>query len=195
MVRALDPVIVRGNHDAAAVTPGAELWFTPAAKTCILWTRELLSQENRDFLLALPPAEVEDDAHLCHGALFDPDYYTTTTREAAASMQVMALPLCFFGHTHYAEWFVSNGDEALPEQFPAPQGDEIRLQPGNAYMINPGSVGQPRDGNSQAGYAVWDTEAQTVVLHRVSYNVSATQRKMDDEGLPRSMSERLMMGV
>ncbi len=195
LLRSLSACVVRGNHDVAAVLPGAEQWFTPAAKTCILWTRGRLTPDNREFLATLEDTATAADAHLCHGSLFDPDYYTTTVHDAAASIRQMTLPICLLGHTHYAEWYVAPDRDALPEQTSAPRGGELVLAPGALHLVNPGSVGQPRDGNSQASYAIWDSDAQRIVVHRVSYNVSATQRQMDEAGLPPSMSERLMIGV
>lgn len=195
LMRALASCIVCGNHDVAAVRPGAEQWFTPAAKACILWTREQLSPENKEFLAGLEDTGTVADAHLCHGSLFDRDYYTTTIYDAAASIRQMTLPICLYGHTHYAEWYVATDRDALPEHKSAPHGGELAVSPGAFHLVNPGSVGQPRDGNSQASYAVWDTDEPSIVVYRVSYNVAATQRQMDDAGLPRSMSERLMIGV
>ncbi len=194
LVRDLEPQIVRGNHDEAAVTEGAEEWFTPAARECILWTREQLTGENVEFLLSLHPFVDVEGAHLCHGSLFDPDYYTTTAREAEFSLERMTAALCFFGHTHYAEWFVG-GDGELPMQVSVVHGGILKMAPGKRYLVNPGGLGQPRDGNSQTSYAIWDTEAATVEVHRAPYNVSATQARMRDCGLPWSISERLMMGV
>ena len=195
LIRSLDPIIVRGNHDHAAVTPGIERWFTPAARACILWTREQLTQQNRDFLLGLEPLGEAQGAHLCHGSMFESDYYTTTVEDAARSFCEMSRPLCFFGHTHYAEWFTEGRDGALPIEHPMPEGGALLAQANRRYLINPGSVGQPRDGNSQASYAVWDTEANTIAIHRVPYNIAATQRGMEAAGLPWNMSTRLTMGV
>ncbi|NSW55960.1 MAG: metallophosphoesterase family protein [Armatimonadetes bacterium] len=195
IVRALEPSIVRGNHDYAAVQPGGERWFTPAARACILWTRDQLTDVNRDFLGSLKPFVDIPGAHLCHGSLFDADYYTTTPFEAAASLRVMTQQLCFFGHTHYAEWFSSRAGQERPDQFAAPDGATLRLEDGAKYMVNPGAVGQPRDGNSQAGYAIWDDVTHEIILCRVPYNIRAAQEKMEQAGLPWNMAERLNIGV
>lgn len=195
MIRGLDPIIVRGNHDYAAVAPGQEEWFTPAARACILWTREQLEPANREFLAALEPYVNLDNAHLCHGALVEPDYYTTTPHEALLSFKLMDRPLCWFGHTHYMEWYAQTADHEVPMAHPAPEGAALRITEGVRYMINPGAVGQPRDGNSQAGYAVWDTDAAEISLERVPYNVRAAQDQMQQAGLPWNMAGRLSMGV
>ena len=195
LVRGLKASVVRGNHDLAAVSPGEERWFTPAASFCVVWTREQLSAENRQFLSDLAPDAEVGQAHLCHGSLFDPDCYTTTVREADFTMRLMHLPVCFLGHTHYAEAYVKGDGDRLPAQRPMPQGGVVLLEPGKQVMVNPGAVGQPRDGNSMAAYAVWDTDAAQITLHRVPYNVRAAQENMAAAGLPKSMSARLMLGV
>jgi diadenosine tetraphosphatase ApaH/serine/threonine PP2A family protein phosphatase len=195
LIRGLDPIIVRGNHDEAAVVEGAEEWFTPAASACILWTREQLTPENRDFLAALEPFARVDGAQLCHGSLFDPGFYTTTSGEAALSFHTMEHCLCFFGHTHYAEWFVEQPGQGLPVQVSATSGGVLHQEQAKRYLVNPGGVGQPRDGNSQTSYALWDTEAATIEIVRATYNVSVAQAKMREARLPYSMSERLMLGI
>jgi diadenosine tetraphosphatase ApaH/serine/threonine PP2A family protein phosphatase len=136
-----------------------------------------------------------DGAELCHGSLPDPDFYTTTTREAALSFRQMVEPLCFFGHTHYAEWFMEEPGQGLPHQVSATRGAVLSIEPGRRYMVNPGGAGQPRDGNSQTSYAIWDTGAGTVQIARAPYNVAAAQHAMRDAALPSSMSERLIVGV
>lgn len=195
IIRGLDGIILRGNHDVAAVQPGAERWFTPAATASILWTREQLTPANREFLLGLEPRREVDGAHLCHGALFDPEFYTTTVQDAAQSFERMTEPICFFGHTHYAEWFALKSPEALPTQHPMVDGGVLQVAPDRKYMLNPGSVGQPRDGNSMAAFAVWDADAATIAIHRIPYNIQATQDSMEMAGLPWNMSARLTMGV
>jgi predicted phosphodiesterase len=195
ILRQMSALMVRGNHDHAAVVEGGERWFTPAARECIIWTRDTLTEENRQMLLGLPPFAEVEGAELCHGSLFDPDFYTTTVTEAAHSIRAMQGSLAFFGHTHYAEWFTSHDDADLPVQFPMPYGGVLDLDPARRQFVNPGSVGQPRDGNSQAAYALWDSDEGTVTLERVSYNVRAAQERMHHLGLPHNMASRLLLGV
>ena len=195
IMREMDALVVRGNHDLAAVTPGAERWFTAAARECILWTREQLTEENRQFLESLEPEAQFAGAHLCHGAVFEPDYYTTDPEDAMLSFRVMELALAFFGHTHYAEWFTQNGSHSLPVQHPMPHGGVLTVEEGRRYLVNPGALGQPRDGNSQAAYAVWEQEEGIIVLHRVPYSIRDTQERMEAAGLPWNMAARLVTGV
>ncbi len=194
-IRELSAVIVRGNHDEAAVRPAKEEWFTAAARACIQWTRSALEEEHLAFLAELQPVRQLPGAHVCHGSLPDPDLYTTGPLEAMASVTVMEEQICFLGHTHFAEWYTYRNDGRPPSQHPRPEGGHFELVEGRTYVINPGGVGQPRDGNSQASYAVWDQETRTVEIRRVSYDVAAAQRLIYEADLPPSMAERLRYGI
>lgn len=195
LIRELKAVVIRGNHDEVAVKVGKEEWFTAGARACILWTREVLTPDNRGFLAALKPLHRVAGAHLCHGSLVDPDLYTTAPLEALLTAQAMEEPLCFLGHTHYAEWYTYRGDNRPPTQSARPGGGELPLLAGRQYIINPGAVGQPRDGNSQASYAVWDTEAQVVTIQRISYDIAEAQQRILEAGLPTNMADRLKFGI
>lgn len=196
IVRQLNCISVRGNHDEAAVSPGKEVWFTWAARACILWTREVLSEENRAFLASLEPVVRLDDIVLCHGSVPDPDFYTTTPREAMLTFRVLNQHLCLFGHTHYAGWFAYCPQRAqLPSQHASPNGGVVELENGTFYMVNPGGVGQPRDGNSCAAYAILDTEKRRIELRRQPYNIARTQQAIALAGLPEAMAARLSFGI
>jgi len=195
LIRELPASVVRGNHDDVAVHPGGEEWFTAAARACILWTREVLNDENREFLEGLRPSLQLDGAHLCHGSLPDPDMYTTSATEALYTFSVMEEQCCFLGHTHYAEWYTYRADNRSPSHHPRPEGGECHLADDRLYIINPGAVGQPRDGNSQASFAIWDTAAKLVTIIRVSYDIEAAQQRILDAGLPPNMAERLRYGI
>jgi len=196
LMRELDCLCIRGNHDEAAVFPGKEEWFTAPARYCILWTREQLTDTSREFLQNLEPtAMVENRITLCHGSLPDQDYYTTTPMDAMLTLSVMQTPLCLFGHTHYAEWFIYNRNDDLPSEHPQPQGGACKLRDGLLYLINPGAVGQPRDGVEKASYAIYDDEAAEVTIYRVAYDIAKTSAQMAAAGLPESMYARLWLGV
>ena len=111
------------------------------------------------------------------------------------SFQAMPGQIGFFGHTHYAEWFHYAGGDELPTEQTRPRGGFLRLVKGSQYMINPGGVGQPRDGNHQASFAIWDQTAGTVEILRVDYNVADTQRRMLEAELPENMALRLGLGI
>lgn len=195
LLRSLPGVCIRGNHDEAVVQPGKELWFTPAARACVAWTREVLTAENMAFLESLPPEGVVEGAAICHGSLPNPDLYTTTPEEAMLSFRELDGALAFFGHTHYAEWFRYLGGDLPPSEETRPRGGFLRLGVEGKHLVNPGAVGQPRDGNPQASFAIWDTAAQTVEIVRVDYDVADTQRRMFQAELPENMALRLALGI
>ncbi|MFW5869252.1 MAG: metallophosphoesterase family protein, partial [Armatimonadota bacterium] len=166
------------------------------ARACILWTREQLREDNLQFLSELPTLEIVDDAiTICHGSVPDPDQYTVTPVDAMMSFREMTTPVAFFGHTHYAEWFVDSGDGHLPVEHPLPSGGSLHLKSDNLYLVNPGAVGQPRDGNELASFAIYDDEAREIVIHRVAYDIAKAALQMQEAGLPDAMHSRLWMGV
>ncbi len=195
LVRTLPGAAICGNHDVAAIQPGREIWFTPAARACILWTREVLTPENLAFLESLSPRAEVAGAMLCHGSLPDPDFYTTTPEEALLSFRMMEGPLAFFGHTHFAEWYEYGPGLLVPEESACPQGGVCTLRAEFQYLINPGAVGQPRDGNHQASFAIWDTEVEMIAILRLDYDIAAAQRRMYAVGLPENMALRLALGI
>ncbi|MBC7287359.1 MAG: metallophosphoesterase family protein [Armatimonadetes bacterium] len=195
-LREIDAIVVRGNHDEAAIRPGKEMWFTAAARACIVWTREVLTEENRQFLMQLKPRVDVDGLVLCHGSFLDPDFYTTTPREAMLTFRVMTTQICLFGHTHFAEWFEYRpGHDDLPLEFYATHGGVLQIDPDALFMINPGAVGQPRDGNPRAAYAILDVEERRVEFRRIDYDIARAQRAILEAGLPQAMAARLAAGI
>lgn len=186
---------VVGNHDHAAVYPGKDRWFNLQARECLLWTRNELSDDNRGFLAELPHQTTVNGLQMCHGSLADPDQYVTTPTAALSSFDLMEKSILMFGHTHFSEWFEQRLPGHLPEHREAPGGGRLQVQKGWRYMINPGAVGQPRDGNSQAGFAIVDTSTGEVQLRRVGYDIALTQREIIEAGLPELMAKRLLLGV
>ncbi len=195
LVRELDCVSVVGNHDLAACQPGKERWFTPAARACILWTREVLTDDNREFLATLQATATVGGVELCHGSLADPEAYVTMPDETLSSFALMEQQVCFFGHTHYAEWYVQSEAGKLPVQLGAAAGGTLEIVRGHRYMVNPGAVGQPRDRNSQASFAIYDADNGSVEIVRAGYDVATTQQQIIEAGLPENMAARLLMGV
>jgi len=196
VIRGLGAISVRGNHDEAAVDVIKAEWFTAPARACILWTAEQLRDDNVEMLQSLPPREVVDDrVTICHGSIPDPDHYTVSPADAQISLAVMGTPIAFFGHTHYSEWFIGSDDGQLPSEHPIPAGGRLRTDNGHLYLVNPGAVGQPRDGNELASYAVYDDEVGEVTIRRVSYDIAKTAQQMKDAGLPEAMYARLWLGV
>jgi predicted phosphodiesterase len=194
-VRALDPIaVIRGNHDKAACGLDDGSGFNTVARLAASWTRETLTPVNRAYLRALAqgPTAIDVFVEICHGAPFDEDYYIFNADDAVRAMTAATRPLCLFGHTHLPVAFQQH--EQQLGGF-APQGDsELKLREGVAYLVNPGSVGQPRDGDPRAAYAVLDVDALMLALRRVEYPVHAAQRRILDAGLPTSLANRLGIG-
>ena len=191
--------VVRGNHDKAAAGLLSSEWFNPVAKQAVQWTRRTARADTLQDLARLPagPARPVAGYVLCHGTPMDEDRYMTEQGAVAESFAWMwadgAARVCFFGHTHRPFACLLSGPRARPESLPP--GGEISLEPGCACLINPGSVGQPRDGNPQASFGILNTDGSTYRTLRVPYNVRETQRKIRAAGLPRELASRLVEGT
>jgi diadenosine tetraphosphatase ApaH/serine/threonine PP2A family protein phosphatase len=196
-IQSLQPVaIVRGNHDKVAAGLETAEGFNPVARTAAAWTHEALTPPNRSWLAALPrgPRAVDDLIEICHGSPGDEDEYVFDDVDALRAIEAATRPLCLFGHTHYPAVFALSG-KALEAAAPASgDGTVLALAPGTRYLVNPGAVGQPRDGDPRAAYALVDAKARTIDLVRVEYPVAATQAKIVAAGLPEMLARRLAAG-
>lgn len=196
-VRALDPfIVIRGNHDkvACGLEPPDE--FNQIARQAVLWTLKTLTDENREYLRALPagPCAVGERAQVCHGSPVHEDEYIFDGADAAAAFGHLERPVCFFGHTHIPVVFVRSR-QRLEAQVPS--GEEttvLHLEPETLYLVNPGSVGQPRDGDARAAFAVFDDGTGEVALRRVPYPVEQAQEAIRTAGLPAVLANRLAAG-
>ncbi len=199
-VRKLHPtVLIRGNHEKAALGLTDLSRFNPLARSAALWTRAQLSEENRRYLQAIPsgPAEVSGFT-VVHGSLLDEDQYVVDLDDALQSLSFAAHSLTFFGHTHVQGGFFRFKDRRAgmlnPELRPGVGESRLTVDSENQYLINPGSVGQPRDYDPRAAFAIYDQEAGMVRYFRVGYPVGLTQQKMREARLPRYLVERLGRG-
>jgi predicted phosphodiesterase len=195
-VRMLNPTaIVRGNHDKVALGMSQADGFHAAARAAAHWMLESLTAENREWLMNLPmgPTVVEGGVEICHGAPFDEDAYIFDELDARHAFDATTEPVCFFGHTHFAVTFRLAGN-LLEIVAPANGQTTLALDAASRYLINPGSVGQPRDGDSRAAYAIFDTDARCVDLVRIPYPIDVTQQKMLKVGLPEPLVKRLAAG-
>jgi diadenosine tetraphosphatase ApaH/serine/threonine PP2A family protein phosphatase len=197
LVQSLQPVaIVRGNHDKVACGLEQAEGFNAVAKSAAKWTLEVLKPEHRDWLCALPegPIDVDDVVEICHGSPFDEDAYIFDELDAVRALKVSNRPLCLFGHTHYPVTFeLSNDSFDSVGSAGAPQM-QVQMKNGCKYLINPGSVGQPRDGDPRAAYAIVDTALHRVELYRTRYAVEDAQNKVVKAGLPDVLAQRLAVG-
>lgn len=188
--------IIRGNHDKAVSGLDSVQTFNPIAASAIFWTKKTIARKNLDFLVRLKqsPEVVHETITICHGAPFDEDYYIFGEFDAAEAFSYIQTPVCFFGHTHFP--FVYTDKEGSVEgTFLEGNANEVKLEKGVRYLINPGSVGQPRDRNPRAAFAVYDAEARTVKFSRVEYDIEEAKRKIIDEQLPPALAERLSLGI
>ena len=196
-VQALKPAaIVRGNHDKVACGLEQAEGFNAVAKSAARWTLDVLTPQYRDWLAALPegPTEVDDLIEICHGSPFDEDAYIFDELDAVRAMRVSARPLCLFGHTHYPVSFELSGESIESIGGAAAAEAQVLIRDGCKYLINPGSVGQPRDGDPRAAYAIVDASVRRVELYRAKYPVDAAQAKIIDAGLPEVLAQRLAVG-
>jgi predicted phosphodiesterase len=197
-IRLLGPAgIVRGNHDKAAAGVADTEDFNAVARDAAEWTARTLTPENRRYLADLPrgPLLVDDRVEVCHGSPLDEDLYIFDDREALRALRASRCPLCLFGHTHVAVVLRTDGQKRVRAESPQGRPElEIAVHAGEKCLINPGSVGQPRDGDSRAAYGIADLDQGQVLLHRVGYPIGIVQAKILAAGLPSALAHRLGMG-
>ncbi len=201
--RRLGKFFVRGNHDKAAVGLTSLEEFNPLAALAALWTQSQLTVENHDWLKSLPPGPLKIDAlpgvEFVHGSPLDEDDYLVTPDDALAPLLATAVPLTFYGHTHLQGCFCT--DRVTCEAFrPSyttvgqPETSLLPLQQNLRYLINPGSVGQPRDGDWRAAFALYDSDAALITFYRVPYALQEAQRRILEANLPERLATRLAAG-
>jgi diadenosine tetraphosphatase ApaH/serine/threonine PP2A family protein phosphatase len=190
-LREKDALVVAGNHDLAAATGEGIGMFNRYAAEAVRAHRAWLSAEERDRLASLPLTVEADGFTLCHGSLRDPVWeYVTSAGQAAATLTLAKTPHCCNGHTHVPLLFALEAGNVSVRTFR--EGVPVRLD--GRLLVNPGSVGQPRDDDPRAAYAILDTAAATVTLKRVAYDVAETQRRIRSRGLPSFLADRLAIG-
>jgi putative phosphoesterase len=196
MLRKLKPlVVVRGNHDKVCSGLEEGELFNRIALEAALWTRKRLTRSNLQWLRKLPqgPVIVDGRFAICHGTPVDEDAYIFGELEALNVFRHSDHDVCFFGHSHFPVVFALS-PEAITTILTVAPSFRFKLKPGLRYLINPGSVGQPRDGNPLTSFAIYDSDTGVVTFHRLSYQVQRTQRKILKAGLPRPLADRLAIG-
>jgi predicted phosphodiesterase len=191
-------LIVRGNHDK--VVAGLERldWFNEVARVAARWTMQTLQPSNIEYLRSLPrgPAAVHG-FEICHGSPRDEDEYLTSSLEAEACFDALENSLLFFGHSHLQGGFTNRRNKvvSIPAVKKTERDSTFQLQVDTQYLVNPGSVGQPRDGDPRAAYAIYETELRVVSLRRVTYPVMKTAADIRQAGLPEILGMRLLHGL
>ncbi len=187
---------VMGNHDYAVNNTSEEELFNSYARLAIQWTRNTISEDAKNFLSSLPFSVVKDDFTLFHGALDEesPFNYILMPADSELSFQNLTTQVGFFGHSHVAGCFIKS-ENGIISYRSGIIDCEISIEEGNKYLINVGSVGQPRDGNPNGAFAIFDTDKRIVRIKRFAYDIEKASKKIIDAGLPRFLAERLFEGV
>ena len=189
-IRDMNCPVVKGNHDEEAIQSTSLEGLNPLAKKAMEWTRAQLNETDRKWLEDLKMVRQVRDFTVVHASLDTPGNWTYVTNkfDAMASLSYQFTQLCFYGHTHTPVIY-RKGDnvEELDEK-------QATLEIGKKYFVNVGSVGQPRDGDWRASYAIYDVETKHIQIHRLEYDIQTAQTKIIDAGLPEMLAHRLALG-
>ncbi len=197
-VRANVASTVRGNHDKAAAGLEDLDWFNPVAKQSALWTQAVMKPENLNYLRDLTKGpEHVNGFQILHGSPLDEDEYVVSEFDVSQVAPYLERAVSFFGHTHLQGGFLCHRNGVLGFGGVAENSTDqaVELEKDVNYLINPGSVGQPRDGDPRAAYAVYEPEARVVTLRRIEYDIAGAQKKILEAGLPELLATRLGAGV
>ena len=205
-VRGLGKIFVRGNHDRACSGQISSEQFNPIAARAVQWTQHTLTPEHLAWLRTMvrgpvvPPGSPTGSEVSCmHGSYLDEDQYVFCAEDAWLPLRESRTRINFFGHTHLQGGFAANSEEWFNlDPIYAKNGEressDLVLRSGARYLINPGSVGQPRDGDWRAAFALFDDQRKMVEFHRVPYDFRAAQQRIVDAGLPDRLATRLGNG-
>lgn len=190
IVRVLQCPIVKGNHDEQASLPESSRCFNELAEYAINWTREHLTDADKQWLRDLRLSCQVRDFTIVHASLDSPDQwsYVLNILDAASSFMLQGTAVCFFGHTHVPLAYVRD------DRVRRVKTEKLGIESGTKYFVNVGSVGQPRDGDWRAAYCIYDLEKHIVEQRRVKYDLATTQKKILQAGLPRLLADRLALG-
>jgi diadenosine tetraphosphatase ApaH/serine/threonine PP2A family protein phosphatase len=183
--------VLLGNHDSAAVGGTSIDGFNPLAQKAISWTAEELTQESKEYLQSLPETIEIDDCLLVHSSPSDPLMwrYIFSIDDARMEFHHFSGKICLVGHSHQPLTFIHHKGSVI-----AHTGHSVEIEDPNRYIINVGSVGQPRDLDPRAAYGLYDTEKKTIEIRRVEYDVNAARAKIVQAGLPHFLGDRLLVG-
>lgn len=191
LTKELDPIVVCGNHDWAAVELASIEYFNDHAKRAVLWTASALGKDDKDYLRSLQLTYADDDLAMVHGTLMRPEYfdYVFDFQTAYQMIKLMPAKIAFIGHSHVPGIFCLK-DEKI--EYAA--GSKIKIGQDKRYLVNVGSIGQPRDGDWRPSYCIWDKDAGTIEIKRIEYNIDKAQKKIIEAGLPGFLATRLSEG-
>lgn len=195
LVRSVDALVVKGNHDAACVGEIDVRFFNNYAREAVRWTQSILTDADCSWLASLPLVSNLDHCSVGHGTFHRPELfdYIQSTTDADPSLDAMTLPVCFVGHTHVPVTLLRLKEDPLRTAYTI--DTEIDISESNRALVNVGSVGQPRDEDSRAAYALFDSELDRVWIKRIEYDIEREARRIRSVGLPAVLAERLFLGV
>jgi predicted phosphodiesterase len=189
---------VRGNHDKACAGLENLEWFNPIARSSAVWTIGNLTRENGEYLREMPKGpQPVNGFHILHGSPADEDDYLTAPAEVALVRERLSAKLTFFGHTHVQGGFliVRNGVLRIPRTPSNAREQTLGFENDVHYLVNPGAVGQPRDGDPRAAYILYDSDSEELTYRRVAYDVAGAQAKIRAAHLPDVLADRLAAGT
>jgi diadenosine tetraphosphatase ApaH/serine/threonine PP2A family protein phosphatase len=188
-------IVVKGNHDAACVDELDVLGFNEYARAAVRWTKTRLAPEDARWLAALPLLVHLEHCSVAHGTLHRPERfdYVQSTADGDPSLDVMELPVCFVGHTHVPVTLLRLHDDPLRTAYTLE--DTIDLSEASHALVNVGSVGQPRDEDPRAAYAIFDTDEGCVRIRRAPYDIEREAARIREAGLPGVLADRLFLGI
>jgi len=186
---------IRGNHDKVVANLESSSLFNPVAAFSAEWSKVQITKENQEFLKSIKKGSeiVDHFITLCHGSTFDEDYYVFSMFEAVESFKFMETSIGFFGHTHFPIIYLLRNEKI--DIVPLNRNNKIKLDPNTRYLINPGSIGQPRDKNPNPSFMIFDSKRREISFYRFSYNLKKTQQKIREAGLPEILASRLESGI
>ncbi len=188
--------VIRGNHDkvVAELEDGSN--FNQPALSAARWTTERLIPSNLRYVRELEqgPKSVSPEIHICHGSPLDEDAYVFSIYDAYECFSNFDAPIVFFGHTHIPSMFVRR-DEGIDVAVVQGERFELEIEEGTQYLLNPGSIGQPRDRDPRAAYMIYDSEKKIASWHRIDYAIEKAQQRIVRAGLPKVLADRLALGV
>jgi len=191
LLRAINADCVAGNHDRAVIGLTDIGYFNNVAKSSVLWTRENICEADRLFLSGLGLVKETKGYCLVHGTLSHPDEfdYMSDVRRADEDFYTLKTKVCFLGHSHRPGIYIEDKDKILYQG-----SGTLALEEGRRYIVNAGSIGQPRDGDPRACFCIYDEDAFSFEFQRVNYDVESAQKKIREAGLPESLAVRLAVG-
>lgn len=194
-LRERNALVVKGNHDAACVGEIDLLYFNTYAREAVKWTQTQLERADLEWLRALPYTTDLEDCSVAHGTYHRPELfdYIQSPRDADPSLDAMPTTVCFVGHTHWPVTLLRLAVDPLRTAYT--QDSEIDLADARRALVNVGSVGQPRDEDPRAAYAIFDTAIPRVSIRRVEYDIEREAHRIRSAGLPNVLAERLFLGV